>query len=208
MKHGSFCEKLFLAIARLCIVFGCSTVGVAQNANNSSVVSPITQQGQECITAAKKILGEHAEVLKCGVLNDANVLESVAILRAVNTSDRRSGVDISQLVVLRREASGWKVALSVSKQIKNQAGFIGIDYIDDSAPFYGYRVVLADQRDDGKKAFVLNFSYLLKGGKKDTEALPTQIAWDKSVGRYREFGINSDPEGFKPEIKNPPHLKH
>lgn len=210
-KHRRF-RKGLLVIVSLCIASSCSTYAVVQNANNSpsalSISGRNSSRNQECIEAAIKALGEHAELLKCGALNDPKVLESVAVLPAGKASEHRTGVDILQLVILRREMSGWKVALSVSKQIKNDAGFIGIDYIDDSAPFYGYHLVLTDQRDDGEKAFVLNVSYLLKDQKIDVEALPIQIAWDKSVGRYREFGMNSDPEGFKPELKDPPHLKH
>ncbi len=207
-KHRRFCKGLFLVIVSLCTASSCLTYAVAENAGNSPVALSIGSRNQECIDAAVKVLGEHAEVLKCGTLNDPKVLESVAVLRTGKVSEQRTGVNILQLVILRRESSDWKVALSVSKQIKNDAGFIGVDYIDDSAPFYGYRLAFADQRDDGKKSFVLNFSYLLKGEKIDVEALPIQIAWDRSVGRYREFGMNSEPEGFKPELKNPPHLKH
>jgi hypothetical protein len=115
------------------------------------------------------------------------------------------GLAVSQLAILRHEPSGWRVVLTASKEVQNEAGYVGIDYIDDSSPNFGYRVLFPDQRDDGKKVFSISLSYMRKDG--NTDGIPLEISWDSAVGRYREFGVNSDPPGFKPEIKNPPHLK-
>jgi hypothetical protein len=162
---------------------------------------------EECLEAARKILGEHAEIVKYGTFNEGSTQEAVVVLRKEHGQIKgQVGLAVSKLVILRHEATGWKVALTVSKQIQNGAGYVGIDYIDDSAPYYGYQVRFSDQRDDGKKAFTLNLSYLSRNG--STEGIPLEISWDNTVGRYREFGVNSDPPAFKPEIKNPPHRKY
>jgi hypothetical protein len=201
--------KLALIAVYLCFCLGCSKKAIQPTSSISSAIADDAQK-RMCkagLDAAKKVLGDHAEILKCGALNNPQVQEVVAALSMEHSQGTRAtGLAVSQLVILRHEASGWKTALTVSKQIQNGSGFVGIDYIDDSAPFYGYRVLLSDQRDDGKKAFTLSFSYLGKDG--NSEGIPLEISWDDAIGRYREFNVNSDPPGFKPEIKRPPHLKH
>lgn len=92
-------------------------------------------------------------------------------------------------------------------QITNEAGYIGIDYIDDRKPAYGYLLNISDVRADGKKAFDLSFRYLLKDGKTDTESLGIEVSWNSAVERYQEFSMNQDPEGFQSEVRNPPHLR-
>jgi len=84
-------------------------------------------------------------------------------------------------------------------------GFIGIDFIDDSAPFWGYSVQFHSHRSDGRPAFVLSLSYMADS-QDDTE-VPVDISWNPAVGRYQEFSMNYAPFGFKHEIKNPPHQK-
>jgi hypothetical protein len=205
-KSSHFPTEEILIVVIMFICFGCSMSVISQNPKGRSE-SPSAIQQQVCVDAAHKVLGEHAQILKCGPLNDPRIQETVAVIRTGGTLDRDYGLAISQLVILRHEAPGWRVALRVGKEITNDAGYIGIDFIDDSSPFYGYGVQFLDRRDDGKRAFVLSLSYLMKGGKVDTEALRTEIAWDDKVGRYREFGLNSEPEGFKPELKNPPHIR-
>jgi hypothetical protein len=104
---------------------------------------------------------------------------------------------------MRHQASGWTKALSVSRQIENQVGFIGIDYIDDSSPFWAYAVQFYDHRTDGRKAFAISLAYM--ADEKDTDELPIEITWNEATGRYQEFTMNKDPEGFQPELRNPPH---
>jgi len=105
--------------------------------------------------------------------------------------------------VLRQGRYDWDKALTVSHQISNSAGYIGIDYIDDSAGFWGYSVQFHDHRADGKAAFVLSLRYM--SGEKDKDEFPVDVAWNETVGRYEEFSMNNEPLGFKPELKNPPH---
>jgi hypothetical protein len=41
----------------------------------------------------------------------------------------------------------------------------------------------------------------------DHDGIPIEIGWNATVGRYQEFSVDQEPEGFKPELKNPPHRK-
>ena len=182
--------------------------GFAQNADiqrtnrNSRVSDTIQFQRNECLDAAKKVLGERAEVLKCGTLNDPNVLETVAALRKKTSHGDAADIFVSQLVILRHEASGWNKALSASKQLKNTVGSIGTSYVDDAFQFWGYSVKFYNSRSDGEKEFVISLAYM--SSERDTEEVPIDISWDKSVGRYREFNLYNEPVGFKAELKNPP----
>ncbi|MGC2173320.1 MAG: hypothetical protein WA555_10570 [Candidatus Sulfotelmatobacter sp.] len=198
---------LLTVLACLIVCGGSSKKTIAQSSSSEVASDADYRLHQECLETARKILGEHAEIVKYGAFNDPSVQEAVAVVRKEHGQVKgKVGLAVSKLVILRHEAKGWKVALTVSKQIQNGAGFVGIDYIDDSAPYYGYQVLFSEQRADGKRAFMLSLSYLANNG--NTEGIPLEISWDNAVGRYREFGINSDPFGFKPEIKNPPHRKY
>ena len=107
---------------------------------------------------------------------------------------------ISDLAILRLVGKTWKPVLRASKSITNDDGYIGIDY-DDSFRFHGYEVAFADKRGDGKPAFAMTLTYLTS--KLDRDGIPVEIGWNPTVGRYPEFSANQ--EGFKPELKNPPH---
>jgi hypothetical protein len=72
--------------------------------------------------------------------------------------------------------------------------------------YYGYRLRLSDTRSDDKKAFdvdILDIEY----ADGTSEEVSTEIAWNPAVGRDQEFTVNRDPEGFQPEIKNPPRRR-
>lgn len=202
--------KVVVIFVTLCLISfsGCWKKGSQEAPSDNSLTSAqdVQQTYQQSLAAGKKALGQRAEIVKQGAFNTPSVPEAVAVVRADQIpANNGQGLAVSQLAILRRESSGWKVVLTVSKEVQNDAGFVGIDYIDDSSPYYGYRVLFPDQRDDGKRVFTMSLSYMAKDG--STIGIPLEISWDSSVGRYREFGINSDPPGFKPEIKNPPQLK-
>jgi hypothetical protein len=212
MNMCRFCDLRFVALAMVClIVLSSCARNPAQRASNNA--SESGAQGnpqleyQQCQEAARKALGPGAEIIKQGAFNTPSVQEAVAVVRGqIVPPTNTEGLAVSRLAILRRGPSGWRVVLTASKEIQNDAGYVGIDYIDDSMSSYGYRVLFPDQRDDGKRVFSVSLSYMRKDGSAD--GIPLEISWDSSVGRYREFGMNSDPPGFKPEIKNPPHLKH
>jgi hypothetical protein len=166
---------------------------------------PTAQTSQVCSDAAKRLLGPKVEILKCGFLNDTTILETVAIVGIGCTPLHHEGTLVSRLAVLRKESSGWKAVLDVGKEITNGEGYVGIDYIDDSFQFHGYRIVLADHRSDGKPSFTIRLSYITQDGESD--GIPLEIAWNEKVGRYQEFTANEVPEGFRSEIKNPTHVR-
>ncbi len=151
-------------------------------------------------------MGIHAKVLKCGELNIPGIQEVVAVLPAKYPHSRGKDSTIWKLVILRHEPSGWQTALTVARQIQNEAGYIGIEYIDDYFRFMGYRLRFRDEDPGQKKTFGIVLTYIERtdGG---SDQASTEIAWNPAVGRYQEWEYGQDPEGFQVEIKNPPHWK-
>lgn len=162
---------------------------------------------QSCLEAAKTTLGPDAEVLKCGHLTGTDALETVAVIRLKQFEETEDGVPISKFVFLRQEKSRWTVELSVDRKnwIKNSAGYIGIDFIDDSADFIGYRASFSDRRSDGFPGFTIYLYFLAPSG--HNEGIATEVAWNPLVKRFQEFAYSQDPVGFRPEVKNPPHIR-
>ena len=160
---------------------------------------------QSCLDAVRRLLGPRAEIVKYGGLNGPSVLEAVAIQRLGKPGRGDEAIPISRLIILRLEASAWKLILDVSENKTNEAGYVGIDYIDDSYEFHGYQLLLADHSSDGEVGFTVELIYLNAGGV--PEGAPIEIAWNSKVGRYQEYAANEDPVGFKPESKNPPHIR-
>lgn len=203
-----------LAVAILCFLtlVGCKKDSPRQvssplpvSSSTTPVVSATEQQQRDCLVAARKALGIKAQVVRCGTLNTPGVLEVVAVLPAKYPTSRDSSLAIWKMVILRHEPSGWRTALTASRQIQNEAGYVGLEYIDDYFHFMGYQLSLWDKRPD-KKAFGMDLVYIERadGG---SDADGTDIAWNPAVGRYQECAYDQDPEGFRPEIKNPPHWK-
>jgi len=158
----------------------------------------------ECLEVAQKMLGSDAQVARCGHLIGVSDVESIAFVRLKQFSEDPNGIPVSRLVILQKVDSQWKTALDVARQIQNSAGYVGIDYIDDSQQYSGYRANFLDQRSDNHPAFVLHLSYLRTDGK--SEGVPIEISWNPAAGRFQEFSANQEPEGFKTELKNPPHI--
>jgi hypothetical protein len=138
-------------------------------------------------------------VLRCGELNQAGILETIAATLVSQRVRSSEGVAAKNLVILRRDRDGWKVALRASRLIQNNAGYVGIEYIDDCSPFWANHIEFGENRPDGRKELVVSLQW--RSFENDTDPMPTDIAWDNATGRYRE--INAD--GFVPEVKNPPH---
>jgi hypothetical protein len=159
---------------------------------------------EDCLGAARKVLGPTAQVAKCGALLGGPSLQTVAFAKLKQFDENQNGIPVSRLVILRKVDSQWSVALDVDKQIQNPSGYVGIDYIDDSQVYPGFRVLLSDRRSDGKTALDLQLYYLGLDGK--TEGVPVEISWNPVAGRFQEFSVNSEPEGFRAELKNPPHI--
>ena len=114
-----------------------------------------------------------------------------------------AGWPISRLVVGQLEGGQWHTVLSASKDwIRNDAGYVGIEFIDDSYSFSGYWAAVA-QRDDGERGILISLTYMLPNG--DPEGAPLQIGWNYGVGRYQEIVNNDSPYQFGAEIRQPPH---
>jgi hypothetical protein len=165
-----------------------------------------TVVAQDCFDAVKKVLGTDGQVAKYGHLVGQKSVEVVAYTRIKKFKQNSEGVPISKLVVLQKNNSHWDVVLNVSKEIKNPFGYIGLDYIDDSQDYPGFRVSFSDHRSDGVRAFVILLFYIGTNG--EIEGIPTEVSWNGMVARFQEFSVNEAPEGFKPELKNPPHIKN
>lgn len=159
---------------------------------------PVAQQ-RECLKAAQRVLGPGAKLLKCGELNQTGALESIAAIPVTPKSHSVQGIFAKDLVILRRSHGEWKTALRASRLIQNDAGYIGIDYIDDCSPFWGDHIEFWGKRPDGQKGLVVSIQW--RAFEDDTDPMPTDIAWDNVTGRYRE--ITAD--GFQFEAKSPPH---
>jgi hypothetical protein len=174
-----------------------------ENALHSSVNSE--QQDEECRGAARKALGSSVIVVKCGELNSPGVLEVLAALKA-DFSSRPTSIAIRKMVILRKNPSGWHTSLTVGREIRNEAGYVGIDYIDDYYHFHGYWLTLSE-KPLGPKAG-LSFSLLnTDSADGSSEQVSTEIAWNPNVGRYQEWTYFKDPAGFASEIKHPQHWK-
>jgi hypothetical protein len=138
-------------------------------------------------------------VLRCGELNQAGILEAVAAILVRPKSHPAQGIFARDLVILRRSAGEWKTSPRASRIVRNDAGYVGIDYIDDTSPFWGNCINFYDTRPDGKKAFTISIQW--RASENDTDPQPTDIAWDNTAGRYREIIA----DGFQIEVKKPPH---
>ena len=133
----------------------------------------------------------------------------MAAIRVRGLKDDRSGVPISKLVILRRAKSQWNLELNIDKEITNSAGYIGIDFIDDSDPFQYYRAKVSDRAaiwgDREPSKFTLVLDFMNRAGKVDEGGIGIGIGWNPAVGRFQEIEPNG--EEFAPERKNPKHIR-
>ena len=151
-------------------------------------------------------MGPHSEVLKCGALNTPGTQEVVAILPASFPPRKGIGIAIRKMLILRKERSGWRTALTAAREIRNEAGYVGIDYIDDYFHYFGYWLTITDTRSDGAKAMDIDLVDI-ENADGTSEASSTEIAWNPVAGRYQEWAYDQNPAGFRSEISNPPHWK-
>jgi hypothetical protein len=168
---------------------------------------PAGISSQNCKEAAIEALGPTATVLRCGHLTRVDSLEVIAVIQLRQFREARNAVAVSKLVILRKNTSQWETLLTADRQnwIRNNAGYIGVEFIDDSADFVGYRISFSDEGSGDISKFTIWFNYLSPKGQ--NEGIETGITWNPSVGRFQEFPENQEPEGFQPEIKNPKHIR-
>jgi hypothetical protein len=207
---------LIFAVGLLCIlvIAGCKKpteqiasgdpVHAASVASESipNLPAPTQIQQQDCSSAAKNALGSQAKVLRCGTFNSPDVQEVIAVLPANFPTKDGSGIAIRKMMILRKEPMGWRVAVTAAREIQNEAGYVGIDYIDDYFHYYGYWLTFSDAHSNDVGLMIIDLLDIEKGDG-SSEAASTEIAWNPKVGRYQEW----HPDGFQPEVKNPPHWK-
>lgn len=159
----------------------------------------------KCLAAARAVLGKRAEVMKCGFFNDSTVLETIAVVRKANAKGEcifGRGIQVTRVVILRQEASGWSTALKAGRFITNPNGYVGADFLDDVSPFWANCLGFFDRDEETGPGIIVEWM----ANEKDKDSLGVDIAWDPSVGRYREYNTYREPKGFKLEHKNLPTL--
>jgi hypothetical protein len=164
----------------------------------------------ECLQAARKLLGPDGQVLKCGHLVDPTVLEAVVVSRVPGLKDNKDGIPVSKLLILREIGTQWKSELEVDREITNSAGYVGINFIDDSHPYPYYRAKFTDEGAQwgarSASQFTLVLLSMTRGGKIDPEELGIGIGWNLAAGRIQE--IEPDGEHFAPEVTTPKHIRN
>jgi len=183
--------RLFLTIA---VAVGAIVVAAQQSlpTNDSKTSS--------CMATAKRAFGPAAKVLRVGDLSGDGRVECLA----VDPYPRQLGLDIlvKRGGIFREESGRWRNVLSIDSTVRNERGYIGIDFIDGSYT-RGFQIRLSDERTDGSKAFTLLLSFLDPHMR--PEGLPIEVSWNAKVHRFQEYAPNElDPPGFKPEVAHPP----
>jgi hypothetical protein len=110
------------------------------------------------------------------------------------------------MAILRKEPSGWRTSLMAAREVQNEAGYIGLDYVDDDFHYFGYWLTISDEHLGNAKEMLIDLLDI-ENADGSSEAASTEFAWNPVVGRYQEWAYYQNPEGFKAEIKNPPHFK-
>ena len=188
----------YVAVAAASALFGSGSIGTLAQAPSPKVDEGVAQQ-RECLKAAQRVLGPKAKVIKIGELNHTGVLECIAAIPVAPKSPSVSGIFAKDLVILKRNRDEWNTALRASRLIQNEAGYIGIEYIDECSSFWADQIEFGAKRPDGQKGLVISIQW--RAFEDDTDPMPTDIAWDDATRRYRETTV----DGFQLETKHPPH---
>jgi hypothetical protein len=144
--------------------------------------------------------------VRCGELNTPGIQEVIAVLPYKLPPSKGDSIPIRKLVILRKEPSGWRTSLTAAREVKNEAGYIGLDYIDDDFHYFGFWLTISDAHLNGAKEMLIDLLDI-ENADGSSEASSTEFAWNPAVGRYQEWAYDQDPERFRTEIKNPPHWK-
>jgi hypothetical protein len=179
----------------LCIL-ACCTFATAATASS--------RESSQCSALIKKT-GSNLKIIRSGDLIGDGARGYVAV--GMLPQQPRKGMYISRLLIARAEGGRCSIMLDAGKNgPKNPVGYLGIDYIDDSDQFYGYRVEFgSDVRDpapDPRYKGVLYLTWL--NPKHEPEGAGIVVGWNEKVGRYQE--IDSSWEMFNPELRKPRHI--
>ena len=157
---------------------------------------------KSCLIAAGAIAGGPVELLKFGHFGEDAPLDCVAAAALPDVDPQGEGFLASRLLVLRHQGQNWRVALDAAKWAVNPSGYVGVNSLDDSFDFKGLRVVTGDLTPSSQPGVTLWISYLDENREDDGDA--KRFSLNPATGRYQEF---DDKLGFKPELRNPPHVR-
>lgn len=159
-------------------------------------------EAQKCLKAAQESLGSFVIVLKCGELAGIPGLRTIAAIPLQPFHEDAVSIPFSKLMVLHEAGDTWNTELTADTLIRSPAGYIGIEFIDDSSSPARQRVSFSDRRSDDSAGFAIYFNESYPDG---DESWSIEVAWNPAVQRFQEYSTDHDPTGFRPEIKNPPH---
>ena len=179
-----------------------SGVVVSQRAESGGRCFYPAENREHCAAAAANLLKGRIKIVGLGPLGDTreeSTFKCLAVLPFGEqpTNDR---LLIKRGVILEFRDGKWEPILNIHETVRNQAGHLGIDYIDPSAQF-GYAISTGRRRTDNVTRFTLMLTYL--NSKRQPEGLPIEISWNPEVGRFQEFAP-SEPGEYQSELANPP----
>ena len=157
---------------------------------------------KSCLITAGGIAGGEVELVRFGHFAPNAPLDCVVAASLPDAEPQSEDVLASRLLVLRYQAQSWRVAFDAAKWATNPSGYVGVDSIDDSYDFKGLRVLVDDKTPTHQPGITLWLSYLDENGEDDGDAKAFSL--NPATARYQEF---DDKQGFKPEIKDPPHVR-
>lgn len=156
----------------------------------------------QCETVIKKA-GSNLKTIRSGDLIGDGAREYVA--GRMLTKQPKKGIYVSRLVIARAEHGHCSIVLDAGKSgPKNPIGYIGIEFIDDGADFYGYSVEFASGIRDPKHKGDLYLTWL--NPDHEPEGMEIEIGWNEKIGRYQEYQEESSAEMFKTELPSPRHI--
>lgn len=171
------------------------------------IVSWTVATSAQCAAVIKKA-GHDLKIVRSGDLIGDGAREYVAV--RMLAKQPKQGMHVSRLVIARAKDGSCSVVLDAGANgPKNPVGYVGIEYIDDGAEFYGYEVEFASDSPNPASGNGRNgdiyLTWLNPGREPEGEGIA--IGWNEKVGRYQEYrlGDESSSEPFKLELRNPPH---
>jgi hypothetical protein len=166
-----------------------------------------TTASAQCGAVLQKA-GPNLKIVRSGDLIGDGAREYVAV--SMLAKQPKQGMYVSRLVIARAKDGSCSIVLDAGAHgPKNPVGYIGIEFIDDGAEFYGYEFEFAsDLRDptpDSRRKGDIYLTWL--NPDREPEGEDIAIGWNAKVGRYQEYNLEDDSssETFKPELRNPPH---
>lgn len=202
IKRRLFWQLLFLIVF---VDLSCLAQEVKEKAGSENTQSKGIHEKdyQDCLRYARTLLGDQTEILQMGDLNHRKKMEALIIKRIPKKkTGSGKGIYISEARILEKQDTQWKVILTIGEDIKNDEGYVGIDFLDDSFRYYGYELTLDEERGDGVPSFTIYLEYLDEYFK--PYGLALEINWNPKVGRYQEYDYGQ--RSFRSELKNPEHI--